>query len=91
MHHPFAGQAGPAATSGHQSGLRPGWLLDRPVGPDLRGGPAVPGPQAHVKRQQKHRRAQSEGLFIFTQHLLLFQSLIFQFHNHKTVAVPRLL
>lgn len=60
MHDALAGQTGSAATSGHQGGVCPGWLHDGAVGPDLCGGPTFPGPQADLKGQQEHRRAQSK-------------------------------
>lgn len=60
VHDTLSGQTGSAAASGHQGGFRPGWLHDRAVGPDICGGPAFPGPQADLQRQQEHRRAQSK-------------------------------
>lgn len=61
MHHTLAGQTGPAAANRHQGGLRPGRLLHATVGPDLCGGPTLPGPQAHLQGQQEHRGAEGEG------------------------------
>lgn len=60
VHDALAGQAGSAAAGGHQGGVCPGWLHDGAVGPDLRGGPTLPGPQAHLEGQQEHRGAQSK-------------------------------
>lgn len=60
VHDALSGQTGSAAAGGHQGGLRPGWLHDGAMGPDLCGGPAFPGPQADLKGQQEHRRAQSK-------------------------------
>lgn len=60
MHDTLPGQTGSAAASGHQGGVRPGRLHDGAVGPHIRGGPTFPGPQADLKRQQEHRRAQSK-------------------------------
>lgn len=57
MHHALSGQTGSAAACGHQGGICPGRLLDGAVGPDLRGGPPLPGPQAHFQGQQEHRGA----------------------------------
>lgn len=60
MHDALSGQTGSAAARGHQGGVRPGWLHDGAVGPDLRGGPTFPGPQTDLKGQQKHHRAQGK-------------------------------
>lgn len=60
VHHTLSGQTGSAAARGHQGGVRPGRLLDGSVGPHLRGGPPLPGPQAHLKGQQKHRGTQGQ-------------------------------
>lgn len=60
VHDALSGQTGSAATGGHQGGVCPGRLHDGAVGPDLCGGPTFPGPQAHLKGQQEHRRAQSK-------------------------------
>lgn len=60
MHHALSGQTGSAATRGHQGGIRPGRLLNRAVGPNLRGGPTLPGPQAHLEGQQEYCGAESK-------------------------------
>lgn len=60
MHHALSGQTKSAAARGHQGGIRPGRLLDGSVGPDLCGGPPLPGPQANLKGQQEHRGAQGK-------------------------------
>ena len=60
MHHALSGQTGSAAARGHQGGVCLGWLLHRSVGPDLRRGPPLPGPQAHLQGQQEHSGAQGK-------------------------------
>lgn len=49
MHHALPGQTVSAAARGHQGGVHPGRLLHGSVGPDLRGGPPLPGPQAYLQ------------------------------------------
>lgn len=61
MHNALPREAEPAAAGCYQGGIRPGRLHDGAVGPDLRGGPALPGPKADFQGQQEHRGAQSEG------------------------------